>query len=46
MEHISRDAAFELLKKYNIEVANRPMIIAANKMDAMSEIEKERYESY
>ncbi|MDO5149624.1 MAG: GTPase ObgE [Oscillospiraceae bacterium] len=34
-------AIMDELKKYNIEVANRPMIIAANKMDAMSDIEKE-----
>ncbi len=29
------------LKKYNEEIAKRPMVIAANKMDAMNEIEKE-----
>lgn len=34
-------AILEELRKYNIEVANRPMVIAANKMDAMSEMEKE-----
>lgn len=34
-------AIMEELKKYNIEIAVRPMVIAANKMDAMNEIEKE-----
>ena len=34
-------AIMEELKKYNIEISNRPMVIAANKMDAMSDMEKE-----
>ena len=34
-------AIMEELKKYNIEITDRPMVIAANKMDAMSDIEKE-----
>ncbi len=34
-------AIMEELKKYNIEISSRPMVIAANKMDAMSEMEKE-----
>lgn len=34
-------AIMEELKKYNIEIAGRPMVIAANKMDAMNETEKE-----
>lgn len=29
------------LKKYNIEITDRPMVIAANKMDAMNETERE-----
>ena len=31
----------EELKKYNIEISERPMVIAANKMDAMNDMEKE-----
>ena len=31
----------EELKKYNIEISKRPMVIAANKMDAMNEMERE-----
>ena len=34
-------AIMEELKKYNIEISSRPMVIAANKMDAMTEVEKE-----
>lgn len=34
-------AIMEEIKKYNIEIGKRPMIIAANKMDAMSEMERE-----
>lgn len=34
-------AIMEELKKYNIEITDRPMVIAANKMDAMSEMERE-----
>lgn len=34
-------AIMEELKKYNIEISNRPMVIAANKMDAMTDIERE-----
>lgn len=34
-------AIMEELKKYNIEISNRPMVIAANKMDAMSDMDKE-----
>ncbi len=34
-------AIMDELKKYNIEISNRPMVIAANKMDAMNEMEKE-----
>lgn len=29
------------LKKYNIEITNRPMVIAANKMDVMNDMERE-----
>ena len=34
-------AILEELKKYNVEIADRPMVIAANKMDAMNEVERE-----
>lgn len=34
-------AILEELKKYNTQVVERPMVIAANKMDAMNEMEKE-----
>lgn len=34
-------AILEELKKYNIEITERPMVIAANKMDAMNEMEQE-----
>lgn len=34
-------AILEELKKYNIEISERPMVIAANKMDAMNEVERE-----
>ena len=34
-------AIMKELKKYNIEISSRPMVIAANKMDAMTEVEKE-----
>lgn len=34
-------AIMEEIKKYNIEIGKRPMVIAANKMDAMSEMEQE-----
>ncbi len=34
-------AILEELKKYNTQVVERPMVIAANKMDAMNETEKE-----
>lgn len=34
-------AILDELKKYNIEIYKKPMVIAANKMDAMNDIEKE-----
>lgn len=34
-------AIMDELKKYNAEISERPMVIAANKMDAMTEMEKE-----
>lgn len=34
-------AILEELKKYNIEITSRPMVIAANKMDAMDETGRE-----
>ncbi|MDE6435670.1 MAG: GTPase ObgE [Lachnospiraceae bacterium] len=34
-------AIMEELEKYNIEITDRPMVIAANKMDAMNETERE-----
>ena len=34
-------AIMDELKKYNVEISDRPMVIAANKMDAMNEMEKE-----
>lgn len=34
-------AILEELKKYNIEIINRPMVIAVNKMDVMNEMERE-----
>ena len=34
-------AILKELEKYNIEISKRPMVIAANKMDAMNEIERE-----
>ncbi len=34
-------AIMEELKKYNVEISERPMVIAANKMDAMNDMEKE-----
>lgn len=34
-------AILDELKKYNIEISERPMVIAANKMDAMNEMERE-----
>lgn len=34
-------AIMEELKKYNIEISERSMVIAANKMDAMNEMEQE-----
>lgn len=34
-------AIMDELKKYNIEITDRPMVIAANKMDAADEMEKE-----
>lgn len=34
-------AILDELTKYNIEISKRPMVIAANKMDAMNEVERE-----
>ena len=34
-------AILDELKKYNVEISDRPMVIAANKMDAMNEVERE-----
>ncbi len=34
-------AILDELKKYNVEISDRPMVIAANKLDVMNEMERE-----